>query len=865
MKYEYRNPPVFLERLLKRLVLRRTGYGALGDYAEEYGEIAKEKSISVAVCWYTIHILVSFVRQISYKAYRSRIMFRNYFKVAIRNILKQKVYSLINISGLTIGMASCFLIYLYVQNELSYDRYHENADRIFRVVIGEAKSNESDYAGSPAPLADALLEKYPEIERAIRFDDFSFKAKTMLRYGDKSFNEDRFLLADPDIFRVFSFPLVKGDPDDVLVGPNKIVLTEAMAKKYFGEEDPIGKTMVYEGVRDFIVSGIMRDVPDNSHFKFDFLASFENLNSFYGGNNYMESWGAWNFYTYVMIREGIHLGSFQNKLRNYVKEQFDDDETILLLQKITDIHLRSNIRGEIEPNSDIRNVYIFSAVAAIILLIACINFMNLYTANSEARAREVGMRKVIGAYKKQLVSQFLGESMIITCMALPLSILIIELVLPQFNNITAKNIDINYFSDYKFMGAAFLLTLSVGVISGSYPAFFMSSFKPITMLKGRFRLKGRNISLRNILVVVQFIVSVIFIIGTLVVSSQMKYIKNMRLGYNRDNIVNVPIYSEETKGNYGVYRGEILNNPNVLGATATSFTPSVSSWHEGMFFEGKKDTDDHAFFRMSGDYNIIDLFEMEIVAGRNFDRNFPGDRNFAYILNEEAVKYIGWNNKEAVGKKFGNRENGKIIGVVRNFNFMSLHHEVEPLVISVTPRFFQYVSIRTSQENLSETLDFLENKWNEVNPGYPFEYYFYDEEFDKLYKSETRTEQLFSYFTFLAIFVACLGLLALASFTVEKRSKEIGIRKVLGANFAKVAMLLIREFLYIMIIANLVAIPAAYYFSSKWLQNFVFRTDLGLNVFISGSALTLVIAVLTISFQVMKGMYINPVDTLRNE
>ncbi|MFC1493276.1 ABC transporter permease [candidate division KSB1 bacterium] len=864
------SPPKFLERIFKKLLLRRTGYCALGDYAEEYHSIAVSRGALPAVVWYTIHVFVALFRQINFKIYRSRIMFKNYLKVALRNIFKHKIYSIINISGLTIGMASCFLIYLFVQHELSYDRYHENADRIYRVIVSDTDDTNEGYAGSPAPLAKALMDKYPEIENTIRFDDFAFKEKTMLRYGDRSFNEDKFFLADPEIFEVFTFNFLRGTPEEALNGPNKIVLTEDVAKKYFGNEDPIGKTIVYEGVRDFIVSAVIKNVPENSHFRFDLLCSFKNQSSFYDGHNYMESWGAWNFYTYILLRNGINERLFKEKIRSFPEEQFGETDNILKIQKITDIHLHSNMAGELEPTSDIKYVYVFSAIAAIILIIACINFMNLYTANSEVRAREVGMRKVIGAHKKQLISQFLGESLIQSFIALPLALIVVLLVLPTFNNIASKNIDISYLGNFQFLTTVLLLTFAVGLISGSYPAFFMSSFTPIKMLKGRFSLKNRNISLRNTLVVIQFTVSVIFIAGTLVVSSQMRYIKNRKLGYNRENIVNVTIFSQETKDNYPVFKDQIMNNTNILGVTATSFTPSVTNWHEGLPFEGRKDTDDIGFFRMSGDYDIIELFEMAILKGRSFDKKFPTDLKNAFILNEEAVKNIGWDLEEAVGKRFGYPDdkgvmNGRVIGVVKNFNFRSLHHEVSPLAINVFPRFYQYISIRITPDNITSTLEFLEEEWKKVNAGFPFEYYFYDEEFDKLYKADQRAEKLFNYFTLLAIFVACLGLFALSSYTVEKRSKEIGIRKVLGANFPKIGAMLMKEFVIMVIIANVIAIPAAYYLSGIWLQNFVFKADTNINIYILSTVMTFMIAVFTISFQVVRGISVNPVKTLRNE
>jgi putative ABC transport system permease protein len=790
-------------------------------------------------------------------------MFRNFLKIAIRNFVKHKVYSLINISGLAIGMASVILIGLYIQDELSYDRYHKNADRIYRFTKSSDGSAIPSWIGTPAPLAPALKAKFPEIENYVRFDPFGFKNKTLISYKQKSFYEERFYLADPSLFEVFDFKLVKGNPETALVNPTDLIITESIAKKYFGSEEAIGKTINYDGTIDLTITGVLEDVPDNSHFKFDFVGSFKYLDMIHQ-RDIQDSWGMSNYYTYVLLKENVNQREFEKKATDFVAELTNQPDNLAYLQPLTDIHLRSKITRDPLRQGSMGDIYLYASIAVLILLIACINFMNLYTAKSEIRGKEVGMRKVLGAHKRQLISQFLCESLLLSILALPIAVLLVEFAIPEFNQIIGKAVEIEYSKSSILFGGLIILTTVVGLVSGSYPAFFISSFQPIKMLRGKLSTENKGLTFRNILVIFQFAASVVLIAGSLIINDQMQFVRNKKLGYDKENIVNIPIYSKETKASYGVFRNAVLSNPNVVGVTATSYTPSIERWREGTFFEGRKENDDHAFYRMSGDFNLIDVFGIEMVEGRSFDRSHPADLLKSYVLNESAVKSIGWSNKEAIGKAFGDSL-GMVIGVAKDFHFRSLRFSTMPLAINVMPRMFQYVSIKIKPGDIPNTIRFFESKWNEINPGLPFEFYFYGDEFDKLYKADTKLGILFRYFTFLAIFIACLGLLGLASFMAEKRTKEIGIRKVLGASVSGVVLLLSKEFTKWVLLANVIAWPIAWYTMNNWLQNFAYKIDIGFWVFVLSGGIALIIALLTVSSQAIKAALSNPVEALRYE
>jgi len=804
-------------------------------------------------------------------------MFKNYLKIALRNILKYKGYSLINILGLAVGMASCILILLYVQDELSYDKYHEKADQIFRVTREWFNSDGSSslHLGHVAPpIAPLLKNDFPDIIHAVRLND---NGNTLLRYQDKVVQETRFFFADPNVFEVFTLPLLKGDPKTALSDPNSVVLTPAMAKKYFGNDESFGKILNIDNQADLQVTGIMSEIPTNSHFHFDFLGSIKLLEQAYGEQEF-KNWGSNNYATYLLFPKAYAVENFLKKIPAFIGKHHPNGEkaitqTTLHLQRLTDIHLRSHLDSEIEPNGSILYVYIFSAIAFFLLLIACINFMNLATARSANRAKEVGLRKVVGAERWQLIKQFLGETTVLAFIALFLAIVFVEMALPKFNAFAGKELALISQSAVFLFLSLISIALFVGVVAGSYPAFFLSHFKPVTVLKGG-KLGSSKSIFRNALVIFQFAISIILIIGMGIVHNQLEYCRTKDLGINKEHVVVLPA-GQEIVERYADIRNQLLQHPNITNVGASKRVPSARllDSSDGRMIDGEKA--EPLNFRIANvrvDHNFIDTYGIKMAAGRNFSVEFPTDSTQAFILNEAAVKKIGWPSAEAaVGKPFeyGNRK-GRIIGVVKDFNYESLHQPITPIILFINPPSFNSVSVKirpNRPEDISTTLAFLQQKWQEYRPQNPFSYSFVDERYEQLYQNEHRLGQIFGAFSLLAVFIACLGLFGLASYTAEQRTKEIGIRKVLGASVGHVVFLLSRDFTRLVIIATLAAWPIAYFAMNKWLQEFAYRINLNQQTatFLLAALLALAIALATISYQAIKAALNNPIKALRYE
>lgn len=806
-------------------------------------------------------------------------MFNNYLKIALRNIFKHKGYSLINIVGLAIGMACCLLILLYVQDELSYDRYHENADRIYRVIeevrlegVGEESSS------MPFPTGDTLPLEYPDaVEASVRF--FNFQLPTMsVQYGtsdEKLFNEPRFFFADSAVFQVFSFEMIEGDPKKALEEPNTIVITEAMAEKYFEDEDPMGKTLRWQNGVNLRVTGVIEDVPPNSHFQFDFLGSFATLRRLFGGN-LPQNW-YWNpCWTYILLRDGVSADSLQAQFPALVQKYFPDsikNKVVVKLQPLKDIHLFSHLDYEINPNSDISYIYIFSAIAVFVLLIACINFMNLATARSANRGREVGIRKVLGAYRTQLIKQFLGESMILCVIAAVLSVLIIEIVLPAFNAFSGKILSTDYFTDGHLLAGLALITLTVGILSGIYPAFFLSGFDPVKVMKGTLERGGKSSAFRKVLVVVQFAISIVLIIGTIICFQQLNYLRNTKLGFNKDQVVMLPAYGTSPARWYERFRERILQDPHISQVAAMEDVLGAK-YQTGSFIpEGTSESNMQQIPLLVVTHDFIETFDMEMVSGRSFSKEFPTDITEGIIINESASKRFGWSPEEALGKRL-RQQNAlmlRVVGVVKDFNYASLSQPITPFVLEM-PRNpgqmnnrVRYIAVKTSTADLQQTIGFLRSNWEEVVPNRSFDFFFLDDELDKLYHAEEQMGRVFGVFTILAIVIACLGLFALASFTTELRTREIGIRKVLGAQAFGIVILLSKEFAKWVLIANVIAWPVAFYIMERWLDGFAHRTVLGISTFIVATLLAFAIAILTVSFQAFKAALSDPVQSLRHQ
>ncbi len=863
-------PPSLAEWLLKRLTYYNDRYYSTGDLQENYNHLQEDKGNIRARVWYWSQVLKSILPYLSLTFITGAIMFKSYLKTALRNIKRSKGFSFINIAGLSVGMTCFILIMLFVSYEFSYDRYHENADNIYRVVLkrpGNVWLGTDWWNNTPGTLKAPLMQDCPEIERIARIN----KKRGVFHFEEKHYIENRFFIVDPEFLEIFSFPFVAGDPKTALDEPMNLLLTEEMADKYFGGENPIGKILNLDGKYDYKITGILKNVPANSHFKFDFLAPFNTLytiNKEY--EEWLETWQSNDYQTYIQIFNNIGRHDFENKFPVPHKKYSGKDWNVdIYLQPLKDIHLKGHMNGELEANSDIRYIYLFLVIALLILLIACLNYMNLSTARSAKRSREIGVRKVVGAVRASLIRQFIGESIVLSFIALSVSIIIVKLVLPGFSAFVERDLSFNFYSNLELILSLICTVVTVGIVSGIYPAFFLSSIKPASVIKST---SGKSVktklSLRNSLVVFQFIISIVLIFCTIAIYDQLKYINNKDLGYNKEHIIILNLQSNELRRNYVPLKNELLQYSRILDITASHEPPDYITEGGDARWEGKTEDDDINFYRTYVDYNYFDFYEMNVLAGRKFSKDIVTDKETAYILNKTAVEAIGWDNP--IGKGFKHWEEGSVIGVADDFHFHDLGKKVQPLVIKLInsdyPGTIGCLSLKISPEDISGTLAFVENKYKEFSSDFPFTYSFLDERIDRMYKSEQRLGKSFLYFTAIAIFIACLGLFGLASYVAECKTKEIGIRKAMGATINNVVSLLGMEFLKWIILSAVISYPIGYYAVNEWLQqNFVYRTDIDLEVYVFSGALAIVITILSVGYQSLKAAYTDPVDSLRNE
>ena len=806
-------------------------------------------------------------------------MLKNYFKTAWRNLMKHKTFSFINIAGLSIGIAVCFIIMMYVQNELSFDLFNKNADRIVRVVFkADINGGKIFEANVMPPVAQAMKNDYPEVQDATRLQ---VAGAPKITYKNKTFKDDQMAFVDPEFFSIFTLPLVEGDAKTALQQPNTIIITRAIAQKYFGEEDPLGKTLVFPDNKNasFKVTGVIDKVPANSHFHFDLFASMLSLD-----DAKSDSWMESNFFTYLLLKPGADYKKLEAKLpgmvEKYMGPQIQQSMGISLkqfitkrnhlgfaLQPLTSIHLYSHANYELSPGGNAMYVYIFGAIAIFMLLIACINFINLSTASASQRAKEVGVRKVIGSGKMQLVKQFLIESGLLVFIALFISYLLVQFALPLFNNISGK--DLHFDFNIKIISAFIGLGLLVSLIAGLYPAFYLSSFKPIEVLKGKFIAADKSFGLRSSLVVFQFFISVALIIGTIVVWQQMKYIQNKNLGYDKEQLLTIP-NSYALGKNEEVYKQEMLNDPRIVNATVSSYKPAgPSSGSNALAYPLGHDNEIMRTQEYHVDENYIPTFEMKMAAGRNFSKTFATDST-AMIINEIAAKAFGWNDLTAVGKTIvrqnstrGNDVPFHVIGVVKDFNFQSLHEPITPLLMTLAPDFGLIFKVKTA--DIQGLLSTMKLKWNQFNSVEPFNFTFMDDLYNKTYAAEQNTGTILNIFALLTILVACLGLFGLATYTAEQRTKEIGIRKVLGASVTSVTKMLSKDFIKLVFIACVIAFPLSWWAMNKWLQSFAYRIHISWWIFLAAGVIAILVAVITVSFQAIKAAIANPVKSLRTE
>jgi putative ABC transport system permease protein len=814
-------------------------------------------------------------------------MYKNYFKIAFRSLLKNKVYSFVNILGLAMGFACCTLIALFIKDEWGYDRYHAQADNIYRVTRDflSKDGSVSLHLGHVAPpFAPLIKNDFPDVKYAVRvLETGSLFAIQENGRQVKAFNEEKVNFAEAEVFKVFDIPLLSGKVETSLNEPFTMLLSDRMAEKYFDKQDPIGKILRTNNQYDVRITGVFKSFPKQSHWHPDFLVSFKTLedSTLYGKRNLETNWGNNAFATYLLVNEDFskertealfpkfldkHMGATATANGNPMPSTY----TYLYLQKLTDIHLHSHLDSEVEANGDIKFIYLFSAIGLFILLIACINFMNLSTARAANRAKEVGVRKVVGAVKAHLIGQFLSESIIVAFLSLILGCGIAFLTLPLLNTFTDKTMTINLFTNWTEFLLLLAFALVTGILAGVYPAFVLSAFRPAHVLKGQMSSGSANAPLRKGLVIFQFGISVVLIVATGLVFQQLNYMNSKDLGFKKDQIVNLPYY-RELGDNYDAFYNELTKNTLIKNVSRSSRLPSTRllDSNDARAQVGKSDSisaTSVVIKMVMTDHHFLDTYQMPLVAGRTFSKEIGTDDTTAFVLNEASVKMIGWKSaEEAINQPFGyGNRNGKIIGVVKDFHFESLHQEIVPIVFFLNPRFYNNLSIKL-QGDTKPSLAHVEKVWNQFLPNRPFEYEFLDQRFGQLYESEQKQGNLFIIFSSLAIFIACLGLFGLASYSTLQRTKEIGIRKVMGASIGQIIFLFFKEFAILIGIANLVAFPIAYYTMNEWLENFAYRVGIGGSVFGLAVFISIAIALLTISLQTIKAAVANPVKSLRSE
>ena len=802
-------------------------------------------------------------------------MIKNYFKIALRNLSKNKVFSVINISGFAIGLTCFILITVFVVDELSYDKYPAQAENIYRVNLSVAGNGDvAVYPLVDVAVGEGIKNAFPEVKASTRI----FSVSDFVKYDDKQFKEEHLAFADSNFLQLFSIPLVEGNTTNALVQPNSIVVSRSFAKKYFGNGEAIGQSITV-GTRNTIykVTGVIDKVPANSHFHFD---AFLSMSTFPNTN---KTWSNLGYYTYLLLNKNTDPKKLEAKfpqlVAKYVVPEIQHDMGVSLaeaqksvntfrfsLAPLTDIHLRSNTKFELEPNGDIQYVYIFSILALFILLLACVNFTNLSTARAIKRAREVGIRKVMGSVKKQLIVQFLSESVLFTFFSMLLSYVLIFLLLPYFNQLANKNISFDFFLNYKLILAVLLVSFIAGILAGIYPAFFLSSFNTIRVLKGTSMQDSQKKPLRSSLIVFQFFVSTALIIATVIIYQQLHYMQNKKLGYDKDQVLFLPdarlLGKDQT-----AFKQQLLQDNRVVSASISRSIPGGQIMDGTEIYpknENSNGTEIHASISHV-DYDYLHTLGIQILKGRNFSKDFPTDSS-GIVINEAAVQQLGWTNENAVGKTIvrSGQEEFKVVGVVADFNYASLKQKIAPLMMMLG-RNFGGLIIKINTRDVKGFLADLKKQWNSFNPAGPLEYNFLDEKFAALYASEQRTKQIFSAFAVLAIIIASLGLFGLSAFVIEQRAREIGIRKVLGASVQQVLLLMSKEFLLLVGIAFIISVPVTWWAMHEWLKDFAYRINIGTGVFVAAGLAAILIAFFTISFQAIKAAITNPVKSLRTE
>ena len=796
-------------------------------------------------------------------------------KITFRNILKNKGFNLVNIFGLSIGMMATIFISVWILDELSYDQFHEYADRIYRIDW----QSDNPQTRTPHPMTYELVQDMTEVENAVSitpvWGDGMTRPMRTVKQGDLQFEESGIYAADTTFFEVFSFPLLRGDPKTALKDVGGLVISNEMAGKYFGDTDPMGKMLIINFGMDipFVITGVMENIPRNSHFHFDFLISYNSTKSQESGEFY--EWSDFGHYNYILLSKNVSPDQLEKKLFDWVgqyrewtegaEEEYKNGTIGFKLQPVTAIHLHSNIRWELENNGNIIYVYIFISLAIFIVLIACINFMNLSTARAAKRAVEIGLKKVVGANRSQLILQFYLESFMASFIAMIIGIIIFESLTPIFTTLTGKVFYLNY-QDPINLFVLLLFVIICTLLAGTYPAIVLSRFKPTNILKGIKVSTRTPVNFRNILVIFQFAISTFLIIGTLVISSQLRYLKNQKLGIMSEQVMAIPIKDTLIQVSYRSVKTELLKNNEILSISAVSNLPGKNFNQNPIQWKGD---DDHLnVSELSVDHDFFKTLGIQIKDGRSFSLDMESDEEFAFILNQEAADYFDWNSaieQEVIWHDDEIERNGKVIGVVENFHFQSLHKNIEPLIIHLMPDVFNYFLVKISPSNVSESIAYLKESYESLDPNNDFTYFFLDDEFASLYQSEERIETIFSHFTLLSIFISCLGLFGLSAYDAERRTKEIGIRKVNGATIVNIVGLLSRDISRWVVIAFLIASPFGYFIMQNWLKNFAYQTSISFWSFLLAGSMVVLIGLIAVSYQAIKAAMRNPIESLRYE
>ncbi|NQV17300.1 MAG: ABC transporter permease [Armatimonadetes bacterium] len=801
-------------------------------------------------------------------------MFRNYIKIAFRNIKRHKAFSFINIAGLAIGMVCCILIMLWVANELSYDKFNQHKDRIYRLCVDFEAGSHMVYPLTMPSAAPLLIKEFPEVVNAARLE---YPRRGSVKYKNEVFQETGVCHGDNSLFEVFSFPFLAGDPKTALLEPYTVVITESISRKYFKKEDPLGKTLEINGTDEYTITGVIKDIPDNSHFRFNVMCSYETLYS--QNRSAMENWFHIQFFTYLLLGENADISQFEQKLPQFIDKYMGNNlraagaSLKFFLQPLKRIHLHSSIAGEIAPQGDIKNIYLFTGIAFFVLLIGCVNFINLSTARSSRRALEIGIRKTIGAGRLRLIFQFLLESIVLSILALLFALVLVEVLQSKFHIIFDKELNFNVLSPLVIILGLIGLPVLIGILAGSYPAFYLSEIKPVTILRDGFRKGSYHSYFRNALIIFQFAISIILIIATLTIFNQIHFMKNNDPGFKKKDVIVIPEINKILRENsLETLRQKFWQIPEIVALGSASLVPGRGIQRAVLYPEGFPSNQPQMGEKLFVDSHYIPTMEIELTAGRNFSENFPADQGESVIINEAAVKEFGWD--EPIGKTFlsraGQGEDQKIIklnviGVVKDFHSNSLHNKIEPLIFYYDTNRVNFLIIKVAPGDISQTLDMIKQKWKEIFPDNPFNYFFLDESLDRMYGTEDRFGNIALYFCLLTVFIGCLGLFGLTAFIIERRTKEIGIRKVMGASGSNITKMISKEYIILIIISNVIAWPLAFFGLNKWLQNFAYKIDFSIWLYIISGFIALLIAIITVSIQTIKAANENPVNALKYE